>query len=274
MGWQAQEVIKQKLEKINSSENLSGGDGEGPGYISSRSRFASDIFSLGCLFQFVLLPGSHPFGSFYERENNILLSKPVELKKLLSRDALAYELVKSMVQHDYKLRPTASQVLKHPFFWPGAKRMQFICDFSDRLEIEGAVSRLGLKVEVAAADIISTNFTEKMEPGLLIDAAKYRSYDCASVVDCLRFIRNKRNHEDSIPVSVRQRIGPLWEYFEGLFPGLVGRCWEVSKREVRRGAKRRAWKDVISISTQFDEERSDEEGSDEERSDELGKTWC
>ena len=42
--------------------------------------------------------------------------------------------------------------------------MQFICDFSDRLEIEGAVSKLGLKVEVAAADIISTNFTNKMEP--------------------------------------------------------------------------------------------------------------
>ncbi|GMH71808.1 hypothetical protein TrLO_g20 [Triparma laevis f. longispina] len=232
VGWQAQEVIKQKLERVASSENLGESAGGSAVRVSSRSRFASDIFSLGCLFQFVLLPGSHPFGSFYERENNIILGKPVELRKLLSKNPLAYNLVKSMVQHDYKLRPTASQVLKHPFFWSKTKRMQFICDFSDRLEIEGAVSKLGLKVEVAAADIISTNFTNKMEPKLLNDAAKYRSYDPASVVDCLRFIRNKRNHEDSIPSDVKQKIGSLWEYFENLFPGLVGRCWEVSKKEL------------------------------------------
>ena len=131
------------------TRSKSGDHANSPLAISSRSsKFASDIFSLGCLFQFVLVPGSHPFGAFYERENNILRGKPSELDRLMAVDPLAYDLVKSMVDDDYKRRPTAKEVLKHPMFWPATKRLGFLCDLSDQLEVEGAVSSLALKVRV------------------------------------------------------------------------------------------------------------------------------
>ena len=34
-----------------------------------------DIFSLGCVYYYVLTEGSHPFGQWYEREANIMLGR-------------------------------------------------------------------------------------------------------------------------------------------------------------------------------------------------------
>lgn len=34
-----------------------------------------DIFSLGCVFHWILVPGVHPFGQWYEREANIMANK-------------------------------------------------------------------------------------------------------------------------------------------------------------------------------------------------------
>jgi serine/threonine-protein kinase/endoribonuclease IRE1 len=45
-----------------------------------------DIFSLGCVFYFILSKGEHPFGKRYEREKNILNQKH-------SLNMLDYDLV-------------------------------------------------------------------------------------------------------------------------------------------------------------------------------------
>lgn len=56
----------------SSSALLDGEAGTGQGRKLTRS---IDIFSLGCIFYFVLTLGEHPFGSRYEREVNILNDK-------------------------------------------------------------------------------------------------------------------------------------------------------------------------------------------------------
>jgi serine/threonine-protein kinase/endoribonuclease IRE1 len=45
-----------------------------------------DIFSLGCVFYYILSKGEHPFGKRYEREKNILNQKH-------SLNMLDYDLV-------------------------------------------------------------------------------------------------------------------------------------------------------------------------------------
>lgn len=62
-----------------SAENISGsGCSTLPFTPEARARFRPqnvDIFSLGCVFYYVLTEGSHPFGQWYEREANIMLGR-------------------------------------------------------------------------------------------------------------------------------------------------------------------------------------------------------
>lgn len=80
IGWQAPEVIADRV-------SLEGGQGpaetpswatvgSGPGSSSSRRTQAVDVFSLGCIFHHCIVPSSHPFGQWYEREANIIQNKP------------------------------------------------------------------------------------------------------------------------------------------------------------------------------------------------------
>ena len=73
--------------------------GNGQGRKLTRS---IDIFSLGCIFYFVLTMGDHPFGSRYEREVNILNDK-ISLDGLSVMTENVYEaqqLIRSMCSGD------------------------------------------------------------------------------------------------------------------------------------------------------------------------------
>ena len=147
---------------------------------SSRRTQAVDVFSLGCVFYTVLVPGAHPFGEWYERERNILAGKR-DLRGLEgSPDAL--HLVQAMIEADPRRRPTARMVLHHPFFWDVARRLAFLVDFSDRIEQEPAGSLLALALEAGAGEVVGRAWDVRLDRGLLEDVNKYRKYDTASVV--------------------------------------------------------------------------------------------
>jgi serine/threonine-protein kinase/endoribonuclease IRE1 len=65
-----------------------------------------DIFSLGCIFFFVLTNGDHPFGSRYEREMNILNDKMFldGLSVMTESRYEAEQLIRSMCHADPRLR--------------------------------------------------------------------------------------------------------------------------------------------------------------------------
>ena len=54
-----------------------------------------DIFSLGCVFYYVLTEGSHPFGQWFEREANIMMDR-CDLS-VLNDVPEAYALVSAMI---------------------------------------------------------------------------------------------------------------------------------------------------------------------------------
>jgi len=83
-----------------------------------------DIFPLGCIFGYTLTDGGkHPFGDDdpLRRQIRIIDQQPIlltseDLKKPYSYDDVAFELIRSMVQRNPEDRPTADEVLNHPFF--------------------------------------------------------------------------------------------------------------------------------------------------------------
>jgi serine/threonine protein kinase len=130
---------------------------------------AADIFSLGCVFHFVLVPGMHPFGNSHERLQNILnnqsnlsslrqVSPP--LGSPVGSNVLAYDLIQRMIRFTPSARPNITQILSHPYFWSFTTRLDFLNDFSDRLqfEIKSLESLLNLKhVDVLLYNLDSTS---------------------------------------------------------------------------------------------------------------------
>lgn len=210
-----------------------------------RTSRSVDIFSLGCIFYCTIIPGSHPFGEWYEREANIMKNEPstIALEKI---SVEASDLVCSMIARDPKQRPTAAQVCLHPFFWDAARRLAFLCQLSDRLEAtsptlaESTDSSLQRQTNVDpflvdrnAATVVGSSWDKNLDEGLLSNVSRFRTYDPSSVRDLLRLIRNKYHHFDELPEDVKLRLGPnptdLITYFQRLFPGLVMHCFRVCR---------------------------------------------
>jgi len=239
VGWMAPEQMKRRISAPALSDASHSGDAssiEKPNFRASRS---VDIFSLGCIFYSTLIPGLHPFGEWYEREANIMYDRPsIEALEYLSIEA--YDLVASMIQHDPRKRPNAKEICEHPFFWTQHKKIAFICDLSDRLEIDSnsesepsaqnsAFSSHPLAIERNAIQVVGLAWDKSLYKGLT--EQKYRTYDPTSIRDLLRLMRNKKNHFQDLEGSVRQKIGSdtdgLMEYFESCFPKLLMHCYRV-----------------------------------------------
>lgn len=250
VGWQAPEVMAVRWPAessyIRSDSSLLLGGQESFVEISPmevamnrRTSRSVDIFSLGCIFYCTLIPGSHPFGEWYEREANIMRNKPFTepLENLLED---AYHLVTAMISRDPKERPTAKQVCCHPFFWNPQQRLSFLCDVSDRLESSDtgqptpassafALVANPLVIERNAVQVVGMAWDKKLDPDLISNVSRFRTYDPSSVRDCLRLIRNKHHHYDELPAKVKDRIGSnpdgLQKYFESRFPRLLMHCY-------------------------------------------------
>jgi serine/threonine-protein kinase/endoribonuclease IRE1 len=235
VGWQAPEVMALRMPsdasaKSDASHCVTDSTSDvSPVDVSANARTsrAVDIFSLGCIFYSTLVPGLHPFGEWYERESNIMKSRPnIEPVKSLSFEA--HDLINAMLQRSPSSRPTAKQICDHTLFWSADRRLAFLCDFSDRLETDGScsessdfVSKL-LVVERDASQVVGTSWNAVLHPDLVSNVQRFRSYDPSSVRDLLRLIRNKRHHFDELPLSLKDVIGSkevgLMEYFEARFP--------------------------------------------------------
>ena len=73
-----------------------------------------DIFSSGLVYFYVLIPGCHPFGQWYEREANIM--KACMDLSPLNYAPDAQDLIRRMLSHDPDNRPSASQVISGHYY--------------------------------------------------------------------------------------------------------------------------------------------------------------
>ncbi len=237
VGWQAPEVMAMRWSPETSSTNSeSESCVEASPLEVGRTSRSVDIFSLGCIFYCTILPGSHPFGEWYEREANIMKNKPNKEDLAFAPDAS--DLIVSMIDRDAKARPTAEEVCNHPFFWSLSQRLKFLCDLSDRIELcdipqeENGDINLSLNIfaiEKGASEVFGTSWEKKLDPELMDASLSRRTYDPSSVRDILRMIRNKHHHYDELPSSLKSRIGSstdgLSRYIAKQFPRLLMHCY-------------------------------------------------
>ncbi|XP_043198900.1 serine/threonine-protein kinase/endoribonuclease IRE1-like [Amphibalanus amphitrite] len=202
-------------------------DGEG------RATCAVDVFSLGCVFYYVLSGGHHPFGESFRRQYNILSG---EFCLSAVDDITATSLIRRMVSAEPDQRPTVAAVLSHPTFWSPQGVLHFFQDVSDRIEKELPDAELVRRLERRGWEVTGGNWRERIDSFILDDLGKFRSYRPSSVRDLLRALRNKRNHYRELNEEARRALGTIPEefvrYWTSRFPRLLAHVWSAAQ-EVR-----------------------------------------
>jgi len=196
--------------------------------LGNRSTTCSvDIFSLGCVYYFVLSDGAHPFGDNFKRQANIL-AQDYSLSKIKDYHE-ALNLIEKMIGSEPSLRPPASAVLKHPMFWSKDKVLTFLQDVSDRVDKEDADSALLAALERNRMDIVKGNWLEVLDEHVHDDLRKHRTYKGHSVRDLLRALRNKKHHYNELPDVTKLMYGRIPDqycvYWTSRFPQLVTHSW-------------------------------------------------
>ena len=206
-----------------------------------RATKAIDIFSLGCVFYYVMTQGCHPFdvgGSSLGRDLNIKENRfsTADLR-LHDYQYDADDLILQMLKHDPRERPDTLTVLRHPYFWDIATKLDFLCEISDQYEHEkNSVSPTSdemLALEAIGPDVIgpSNDFTKALPKNFFTEMGKQRKYSGNKMVDLLRAIRNKRRHLTDLPDVVKEYIRSnggsdegYYRFWMKRFPALLVNC--------------------------------------------------
>lgn len=188
---------------------------------------AVDIFSLGCVYYFVLSEGLHPFGESFKRQANIL-THDFSLTSI-GNNYEAINLIEKMIGHEPSLRPPASAVLKHPLFWTNAKKMYFLQDVSDRVDKEDVDSVILASLERNRLDVVRGNWLEVLDEHVHDDLKKHRTYRGGYVRDLLRALRNKKHHYNELSEVTKLMYGSIPDgfinYWTSRFPKLLIHSW-------------------------------------------------
>jgi len=122
--------------------NATGTWGWQPAEVLSKKKQHSsiDIFSMGCILYYSLSGGKHPFGDKFSRESNILKGN-YNLSDLRKTNCLAAHLIEHMISLEPNKRPTVSICLGHVLFWDYEKRLNFLCNISNKLEYDYGVNQ-------------------------------------------------------------------------------------------------------------------------------------
>ncbi|KAL4071770.1 hypothetical protein J3A83DRAFT_4236201 [Scleroderma citrinum] len=229
VGWRAPEILRGEVKLDESVGDDTSQSSRGSvntvvgGSSSGKPRLTKsvDIFSLGCLFFYVLTNGSHPFGDRFEREVNIIKNvKNLDgLEHYGEEGTEAVDLITKMLDPHACDRPDTTTCLLHPFFWDSGRRLNFLQDASDRFEIMCRDPRDQnlIILETNAHDIVGHDWHSRLDKVFIENLGKFRKYDGKSVQDLLRALRNKKHHYQDLPENVKRNLGPMPEGFLGYF---------------------------------------------------------
>ncbi|KAH9989239.1 hypothetical protein F4779DRAFT_266024 [Xylariaceae sp. FL0662B] len=242
-GWRAPELLLDDDAREGSTMSMASTHSDSSQLVSAdvmpnrRATRAIDIFSLGLVFFYVLTKGSHPFdcGDRYMREVNIRKGqfnlKPLDVLGDYAHEAKA--LIETMLRSDARARPSAKDVMSHPFFWSPKERLAFLCDVSDHFELEprDPPSKALMDLEACAPQVCRGDFLKVLPKEFVESLGKQRKYTGSRLLDLLRALRNKRFHYGDMNDTLKKMVGPLPEGYLGFwtrrFPNLLIMCCAV-----------------------------------------------
>jgi serine/threonine-protein kinase/endoribonuclease IRE1 len=102
-------------------------------------------------------------------------------------------------------------VLNHPYFWSSNRRLSFLQDVSDRLEIESrelpGASKLLAQLEKNSFKVIGKDWTRRLDRILMDEMLIHRTYNASLIQDLLRAIRNKKHHYHGLSSEAKKGLG-------------------------------------------------------------------
>ena len=201
-GWAAPEVLVQGRRAVSA---------------------ASDVFSLGCLYQY-MTSGEHPFGSTAEEREATMLHGEPDYAQLAAYPRLLH-LVQMATRKDPAQRALMSDVINHILFWPRKKYIDFACTVFDRLNSEPEGSPVKQQLEAYLSQLPELhNWRERVPPCLFEDRTNKRVVAYTTHSDVLRLIRNKACHYRDLDRRERAVLGSypdgMYHFFDTRFPSL------------------------------------------------------
>lgn len=195
-----------------------------------RTTTSVDIFSLGCVFYYIISNGKHPFGDTLKRQANIL-SGEYDLNDLteVNEDVLGKELIADMISKEANKRPTARAICNHPLFWSEEKILAFLQDVSDRVEKANITTEPLSSLEKNAKFVVRGDWNNHLDYAVTADMRKYRGYQGYSIRDLLRALRNKKHHYHELDEEIQMKLGSLpvefTRYWIERFPHLLSHSY-------------------------------------------------
>ncbi|XP_050421955.1 serine/threonine-protein kinase/endoribonuclease ire-1 [Adelges cooleyi] len=188
-----------------------------------------DIFSMGCLFYYILSNGKHPFGDNLSRQSKIFDGQAPCLDALYDNE-IWKRLIAVMISQNPEERPTASAVRSYPSFWTSCTLLSFLQDVSDRVEKEQVTSSIMLELEKGGDGVFGNDgWHDKIHEEITSELRKYRTYRSNSIRDLLRAFRNKKHHFRELSEGTQKLLGDIpdkfLEYWTVKFPLLVYHTW-------------------------------------------------
>ena len=196
----------------------------------------SDIQPAGMIAFYIHTKGKHPFGeTILDRMQNLHGDQPVGLADLKDDgDAMLKDLLSQMLARDVKKRPYVEQALKHPYFLSPGDKMRFVEAAGNEREIKKRDPCCAVSAELdnrhptyPRSSLLPRDWKTVIDPSdlktLCTGGGGSSSYDGKRYTDCLRFIRNARQHWSDRPRPPLKGMGTTSsrdEYFLQLFPTL------------------------------------------------------
>ena len=216
-----QDVPRLKISDFGLSKNLAAVSSSGSVYHSNAGTrcwmapelldsrrpehtFLSDLFAVGLILHYLLADTRHPFNKSDEDfhagaiEKNIITNNQFLCKNLSEE---AEDLVLQLMSAKRNDRLTASDALKHPFFWSDVRKVQFISAVANQKEIATYNPHDHTRPVVPVVQQIESSLSlsnwSRLFPTLhseMTSGRGGRAYETSSAVHLLRFIRNAYAH--------------------------------------------------------------------------------
>lgn len=192
------EIVEVKHDVSVQSSFIGVEDFNAPEILSRKEAcLMSDIYSLGCLFYFVITQGKtlqqikSPL-----HEQQIAAGLYTLQRNINSCDyVLCIDMMTKMVSFHIYHRPTINEVKSHVFFKSAQEVFDLIIEVRKELENEATRKDLQCKLQVNKNQIIGSNWKDRIDEKVYNEICKARQYDGRSIYQLVQAIRNQIVHK-------------------------------------------------------------------------------